>query len=76
MARDSDVTRFRADIMIGPLDCYLGAGRPLADRVTALLATHRMVRGVGFRGSLWNLSGSERLRTLLLRVRAAATPRA
>jgi hypothetical protein len=78
MARSSEApSRVSTGLFSGPLGCYLRDDeRSLADRMTSLLALHRLVGGAAFRDPLWNLSGAEMRRTLLSRLRATVPPSA
>jgi len=76
MARTSDIpSRSFTGLFTGPLGCYLRDDeRSPADRMTSLLALHRLVGGTGFRDPLWTLSGAQIRRTLLSRLRATVPP--
>lgn len=68
MAARGFSTRTRASALIRPLGHYLRDSSS-GDRVTSLLALHRLVGDAAFLNPLWTRPGTELCRWLLLRRR-------
>ena len=67
-----------ARAVLRPLGCYVreaGGRDRMSDRVTSLLALHRVVSEAAFAEPLWTRSGAALCRTLLVRLRASSDPR-
>jgi hypothetical protein len=74
MASTTVTTQSNARAVLRPLGCYLresGGRARFSDRITSLLALHRVVSEAAFADPLWTRAGAALCRTLLVRVRSS-----